>query len=251
MVSLVAAKCPHCGASLKIDVARELTTCPYCHTTSFIKTRARPLTEEIALRHRAVIDTTKSANGWIALIFAAVLCAGGAAAFLVLRPQLAAPSLPRAPSLPLAPPISGAPVHSAPDAVMVPLPASAPPVETVSPAVEVAPTSRVKPSQVRLGSLTVTGRLGQSVVQRLLRQRFDRVRLCYEQALARLPKLQGRISLRLVIDRDGRVPSISSFGSDMGDSDMVGCVVASFAGLVFPAPEGGIVTVLAPLHFSS
>lgn len=49
--------------------------------------------------------------------------------------------------------------------------------------------------------------------------------------------------MRFVIGRDGSVTTANNGGSDLPDSGVVGCVVNSFRGLSFPAPEDGIVTV--------
>jgi hypothetical protein len=74
--------------------------------------------------------------------------------------------------------------------------------------------------------------------------------MCYEQGLSRNPNLQGRVSARFVIGRDGSVSNASNGGSDLPDSAVVSCVVSAFYGLSFPQPEGGIVTVVYPIMLS-
>ena len=97
---------------------------------------------------------------------------------------------------------------------------------------------------------TSNGRLPPEVVQRIVRQNFGRFRHCYDQALTRNPNLQGRVAARFVIDRSGAVSSVANGGSDLPDSGVVSCVLSAFYGLSFPAPEGGIVTVVYPIAFS-
>ncbi len=109
---------------------------------------------------------------------------------------------------------------------------------------------RTKPPQVRMGATQVSGRLPPEVIQRIVRQNFGRFRLCYENGLRNNPNLQGRVSVRFVIGRDGAVSQVSNGGSDMPDSGVVSCTVRSFYGLSFPKPEGGIVTVTYPIMFS-
>jgi hypothetical protein len=104
--------------------------------------------------------------------------------------------------------------------------------------------------QMRPGSTTVSGRLPAEVIQRAVRQNFGRFRMCYEQGLMRNPNLEGRVTARFVIGRDGGVSNVSNGGSDLPDSSVVSCVVSAFYGLSFPAPEGGIVTVSYPIAFS-
>lgn len=104
--------------------------------------------------------------------------------------------------------------------------------------------------QVRAGATTVSGRLPPEVIQRIVRQNFGRFRRCYEQGLQTRPDLQGRVATRFVIGRDGGVAAVTNGGSDLPDANVVACVVRAFYGLTFPAPEGGIVTVVYPIVFS-
>jgi hypothetical protein len=104
--------------------------------------------------------------------------------------------------------------------------------------------------QVRLGVTSASGHLPPEVIQRVVRQNFGRFRLCYENGLRTSPSLNGRVSVRFVIGRDGAVSNVSNGGSDMPDAGVVGCVVRAFYGLSFPAPESGIVTVTYPITFS-
>lgn len=109
---------------------------------------------------------------------------------------------------------------------------------------------KAKAPQVRMGQTQVSGRLPPEVIQRIVRQNYGRFRLCYEQGLSRNPNLEGRVSVRFVIGRDGSVSNVSNGGSDIPDSAVVQCVIRNYYGLSFPQPEGGIVTVVYPIMFS-
>lgn len=109
---------------------------------------------------------------------------------------------------------------------------------------------RTKAPRVRMGATTVSGRLPKEVIQRIIRQNFGRFRLCYEKGLATNPNLEGRVSARFVINRDGSVSNVGNGGSSLPDSGVVNCVIRAFYGLSFPKPEGGIVTVVYPIMFS-
>lgn len=104
--------------------------------------------------------------------------------------------------------------------------------------------------KVRMGATTVSGRLPKEVIQRIVRQNYGRFRLCYEKGLAANPSLEGRVSVRFVINRNGSVSNVSNGGSSMPDSNVVNCTVRAFYGLSFPKPEGGIVTVTYPIMFA-
>lgn len=101
-----------------------------------------------------------------------------------------------------------------------------------------------------MGATQVSGRLPPETIQRIVRQNFGRFRLCYENGLRNNPNLQGRVSVRFVIGRDGAVSNVSNGGSAMPDTGVVSCVVRSFYGLSFPRPTGGTVTVVYPIMFA-
>lgn len=109
---------------------------------------------------------------------------------------------------------------------------------------------RTSPPSVRMGATTVSGRLPPEVIQRIVRQNFGRFRLCYENGLRVNPNLEGRVSIRFVIGRNGAVSAVSNAGSDLPDSNVRSCVARAFYGLSFPQPEGGVVTVTYPIRFS-
>ena len=106
-------------------------------------------------------------------------------------------------------------------------------------------------ASVRMGSITVNGRLPKEVVQRIVRQRFGSFRLCYADGLRNNPSLAGRVTTRFVIDPGGHVSTTQDSGSDMPDQNVVQCVVRAFGNIDFPQPEGGIVIATVPLMFSA
>lgn len=111
-------------------------------------------------------------------------------------------------------------------------------------------TRRVKAPTVRSAFTIVSGRLPRETIQRVVRQNHGRFRVCYERALNANPSLEGRVSVRFVIGRDGAVSSVANAGSSLASGEAVSCVLRAFYGLSFPKPEGGLVTVTYPLSFS-
>lgn len=105
-------------------------------------------------------------------------------------------------------------------------------------------------ASIRMGALSVNGRLPPEVVRRVVRQQFGRIRLCYDVGLRSNPALRGRITTKFVIDKDGNVSTAKDGGSDLPDVSVVACVVRAFASVTFPQPEGGIVSVVVPLALS-
>jgi outer membrane biosynthesis protein TonB len=84
----------------------------------------------------------------------------------------------------------------------------------------------------------------------VVRQSFGRFRGCYEDGLRSNPSLEGRVTARFVIGRDGAVSAVRSGGTDLPDERVVSCILRTYTTLSFPAPKDGIVTVSYPLLFS-
>jgi hypothetical protein len=96
----------------------------------------------------------------------------------------------------------------------------------------------------------VNGRLAAEVIRRIVRMNDGRYRNCYETALRTNPSLQGRVTVKFMIDRTGAVALAADGGSDIPDEGVRRCVVASFLSLSFPAPENGAVSVVYPIVFN-
>ena len=94
-----------------------------------------------------------------------------------------------------------------------------------------------KPPQVRMGAVTVSGRLPPEVIQRVVRQNFGRFRLCYENGLRQNPALEGRVTVRFVIGRDGRVSDVAG-GGDLPDKAVSSCIVRTFSVAFLPPARG-------------
>jgi hypothetical protein len=114
------------------------------------------------------------------------------------------------------------------------------------PVVELNDPSRSNDSN----AFSTSGQLPPELIQSVVRKSYDDFRTCYEQGLARNSKLEGRVSVRFVIERDGSVQHSSNAGSELPDAEAVKCVITKFLALKFPPPDGGIVTVVYPIMFS-
>jgi hypothetical protein len=94
------------------------------------------------------------------------------------------------------------------------------------------------------------GRLPPEQIQDVVVKAYGDFRKCYTDGLGRNAKLVGRVSVKFVIDIDGSVKSNALAASDMPDAEVARCIVARFATLHFPSPDGGIVTVVYPIMLS-
>ncbi|HEY1955077.1 MAG TPA: AgmX/PglI C-terminal domain-containing protein [Polyangiaceae bacterium] len=97
---------------------------------------------------------------------------------------------------------------------------------------------------------TVIGRLPPETIQRVVRASVGRFRACYEDGLARNPKLSGRVATKFMIGRDGSVSAVADDGSDLPDENVRACIRRAFASLDFPAAPGAVVSVVYPLDLS-
>jgi hypothetical protein len=104
--------------------------------------------------------------------------------------------------------------------------------------------------KIRVPSVKTSGHMPPEVIQRVVRQNFGRMRMCYEQGLGRNPNLEGRVEVRFLIGSDGRVSSASAGSSSMPDGAVTSCVVSVFYAIGFPAPESGTVRVTYPISFT-
>jgi hypothetical protein len=102
----------------------------------------------------------------------------------------------------------------------------------------------------RYSNPTVNGRIDPEVIRRVVRLNDGRYRACYEAALRTNPEIQGRVTVKFLIDRTGAVGFAADGGSDIPDEGVRRCVVSSFLSLSFPAPENGAVSVIYPIVFS-
>ncbi len=123
-----------------------------------------------------------------------------------------------------------------------------------------APSSESQPNTptLRHGTIQVDGPRTADAVQKVVGQRFDRFRACYDAGLRKNPTLadnlaalkEGTVSVRFIIDRSGNVSAASEQGSDLPDRGVSSCVVGAFGTLSFP-PGEGTVAVVYPVIFSA
>lgn len=100
------------------------------------------------------------------------------------------------------------------------------------------------------GKPVVLGSLAPDVVRRVVGQHRAQLQYCYERELNKDPT-QGKLRVKIVIGRDGRVSAASLADGDKGFSEAVtSCVLARVKTWHFPRPiGGGVVTVTYPMEF--
>lgn len=96
-----------------------------------------------------------------------------------------------------------------------------------------------------------SGHLAPEKVRDVMRREQASVSDCFELGLERHPTFQGKVTLLFAIAPDGSVSETSVVQSDLADCEVMQCLRAHFAGLTFPAPEGGAVLVQYPISVES
>lgn len=116
-----------------------------------------------------------------------------------------------------------------------------------------SPSTDLRVKRVKLGFLGpgVVGPLPQALVARALLPLRPAFQACWHEAAdARNPNLEGRVTARFVIDRDGTVGDVANAGSDMPDSRMIACVLRTFTALTFPPLTESSATIVYSVVFT-
>ncbi len=109
---------------------------------------------------------------------------------------------------------------------------------------------RVRPPVVRSSPAIVKGSMSRSVIQRVARRRRNEVRRCYEQGLQSQPDLEGRVTMRILINPSGAVQTAAVASSTLGNIEVEQCIARTMRRWTFPQPQdGGIIVVTWPYRF--
>lgn len=105
--------------------------------------------------------------------------------------------------------------------------------------------SSVVPGELRLGG----GRRTVEAVRFLLVRNTARVHACYDAALQANPAIAGTLVVRMVIEVDGVVSSVSVGDRTIPEPTMVSCVLQSFRALQFGPSMGSSTTAIYTMRF--
>ena len=112
-------------------------------------------------------------------------------------------------------------------------------------------TRRAHPPEVLPGTVTSHGSLDKEIIRRIVRRHLNEVKSCYDQALARQPKLEGRLVAQFTIAGTGQVIASVKQSSTLGSLEAEMCVVNAIKRWEFPAPAGGGLAIVSyPFSFA-
>lgn len=92
---------------------------------------------------------------------------------------------------------------------------------------------------IRQGNAEVQGAIDKDIIRRIVRAHVNEVRHCYNQGLARSPRLAGRVAIQFTIGSDGSVPTAVVAESTINDAAVSGCIAQAVRRWKFPKPQGG------------
>ena len=75
------------------------------------------------------------------------------------------------------------------------------------------------------------------------------IKRCYDKALMSNPQLKGKLSVKIVINQQGRVDSTEIVDDSLHDAEVSKCVRGVIGRLRFPKPAEGTATVTFPFAF--
>ena len=110
---------------------------------------------------------------------------------------------------------------------------------------------KVTPARARETS-SLAGGLEREMIDHVVHQRKDRIRLCYERQLNFIPQLSGKVTVHFEIDPQGNVLSSSLIEDTLKNQAVKDCILTEVKTWTFPKPQGGvIVPVDYPFVFES
>ena len=101
------------------------------------------------------------------------------------------------------------------------------------------------------GDPIILGALDKSLIDAVIKRNMNKIGYCYQRELTNSPYLEGKITVKFVIAKDGTVSKASIKSSTMGSDSVEGCITGRFMRFRFPEPKGGgIVIVSYPFIFA-
>jgi hypothetical protein len=94
---------------------------------------------------------------------------------------------------------------------------------------------------ISAGETKVLGAIDPELIRKVIRDHADQVRYCYEQQLTLNPKLAGKVSIKWIINAQGRAesPSIVAGDTTLANEQVGQCIMSRIVTWEFPKPRGG------------
>lgn len=94
------------------------------------------------------------------------------------------------------------------------------------------------PPRIEPGNASTLGSLSREDIRRTVRRHLNEVRFCYEQGLMSRPDLEGRVSVRFLVDPSGTVTTAAVADTSGSVGNVPACVADSVRRWSFPSAAG-------------
>jgi pSer/pThr/pTyr-binding forkhead associated (FHA) protein len=100
--------------------------------------------------------------------------------------------------------------------------------------------------KVDTGNALVMGSIDKELIRKVIQEHAAQIRYCYEQQLALNPRLQGKVSIKWIIQADGSAtnPQVDDGATTLDDAKVHECMMSRITSWQFPKPKGGGVAVI-------
>jgi hypothetical protein len=100
--------------------------------------------------------------------------------------------------------------------------------------------------KVDTGNANVIGSIDKELIRKVIQEHASQIRYCYEQQLALNPRLQGKVSIKWIIQGDGTATSaeVDNGATTLDDAKVHECMMSRIQSWQFPKPKGGGIAVI-------
>jgi Ca-activated chloride channel family protein len=86
----------------------------------------------------------------------------------------------------------------------------------------------VSSPKIKLGQIVASGGVSKETVQSLAARHLHAIQACYQQALQKQPRMQGKLVVKLTIDANGLVSQVVIVANPVNEKKAVDCLMANF-----------------------
>jgi len=90
------------------------------------------------------------------------------------------------------------------------------------------------------------GSIDKELIRKVIQEHASQIRYCYEQQLALNPRLQGKVSIKWIIQADGTAtnPQVEGSATTLENAQIHECMMSRITSWQFPKPKGGGIAVI-------
>lgn len=106
-------------------------------------------------------------------------------------------------------------------------------------------------ASMSIGTPVILGSLGPELLLPVVEEHADQLAYCFERALAAAPGLRGKVTMKWVVNGEGKVTMAHVAETELKNANVEQCLTAKIRTWVFPRPKGGgIVIANCPFTFA-